>query len=164
MVELVQYNELHKESLIAMLNDPEVLSGLLHLDLPYTEENAKWWINHCKETRGKGDEYLFAIESEGRHIGGIGLHKRAGHNYEIGYWVGKQHWRKGYASEAIRIITDFGFSTLNLVRIHAYVFEHNIASEKALLKNGYELEGLLKKVHEKNGIYYNSKLFSRIKE
>jgi len=55
--------------------------------------------------------------------------------------IGKKYWNRGYATEAIRLILQFGFSDLNLYRIYAGVFEPNIASRKVLEKYGFRQEG-----------------------
>jgi len=80
----------------------------------------------------------------------------------VGYWLGEEYRGNGYASEALNKILDFGFNKLNLQRIHAHVFEENIASEKLLLKCGFEFEGLLKKYHIKGTDIINSKFFGKV--
>lgn len=53
----------------------------------------------------------------------------------------KGEWGKGYGTEAIALITDFGFNTLGLHRIEAGVLNGNIASKKAFIKVGFTEEG-----------------------
>ena len=48
------------------------------------------------------------------------------------------------------MITAYGFDKLDLNRIYAGVFEYNIASMKALEKNGYKKEGIFKNAILKN--------------
>lgn len=157
----MKYNDNHKESLIKLLNNPNVARTLLVVNSPYTEADADRWLIYTKHA----DENVslpFAIEADGVHVGGIGLRKKQfAHCREIGYWIGEPYWNKGYATGAIRLATEFGFNELKLERMQAHVFENNTASEKVLLKNGYEFEALLKKVHEKDGVYFNSKLYGK---
>ena len=70
---------------------------------------------------------------------------------EIGYWLGKSFWNKGYVSEALQRILQFGFEELHLNKIYASHFPHNPASGKVLQKNGFEFEGILKQEVLKNG-------------
>lgn len=161
MVELVKFQDRHKEDLINLINSPAVMKMLPQLDLPYTPEKADEWIARNKAGEGT-DMYVYAIEVSGKFAGDILLYKNFPHNYEIGYWLGEPFWNNGYATEAVRQMTEFGFNKLKLVRIQAHVFEGNTGSEKVLLKNGYEYEGLIKKDFIKDGISYNSKMFARV--
>jgi RimJ/RimL family protein N-acetyltransferase len=159
---LVKYNDTHRESLVQLLDNPNVAHTLLVVNCPYTYADADNWLTYTK-TADENVSAPFAIEADGVHVGGIGLRKKHfGHSREVGYWIGEPYWGRGYATEAIRLITEFGFNELKLERIQAHVFESNIASEKALLKNGFAFEALLKKMHEKNGVFYNSKLFGKV--
>jgi len=60
------------------------------------------------------------------------LHQRAGHCYETGYWIGEPYWGKGFATEALNKVLDFAFDELQIVRVQAFVFEGNTASEEYL--------------------------------
>ena len=68
----------------------------------------------------------------------------------IGYWIGEPYWGKGIATKAIQLMTDYGFQTLDLIKIQAGVFGHNKASIRVLEKAGFKLEGNLKKAAIKN--------------
>ena len=63
---------------------------------------------------------------------------------EIDYWLGKNYWRRGLATEAMRLVLKFGFKKLKLHRIHAHTFEKNIASRKVLEKCGFKIEGIMR--------------------
>lgn len=63
---------------------------------------------------------------------------------EIGYLLGRGHWGKGYATEAMAAFIDFSFSTLNLRRLEATVDVRNVASNKLLERLGFVLEGVLR--------------------
>lgn len=162
MIEIVKYSKKHKDTLLKLLNNKNVSDWLLLVPYPYTKKDAKWWINHCKKLEGNGKDFVYAIENNGEHVGGIALHKNSEHSAELGYWLGEQYWRKGYMVDAIYKILDFGFKEIKLSRIHAYTFEDNISSEKILIKTGFEYEGLLKKYHKKGDTYINSKLYAKV--
>jgi RimJ/RimL family protein N-acetyltransferase len=55
---------------------------------------------------------------------------------EIGYWIGKPYWGKGYASFAVQHLLSFAFNQLQLSRVYAHVLDYNEASKKVLEKNG----------------------------
>lgn len=61
--------------------------------------------------------------------------KEGKYEHRIGYWIGKEFWRRGIASAAVQ-----EFLSLVQVRpLFAEVANHNIASQKVLQKNGFVL-------------------------
>lgn len=93
-------------------------------------------------------ETNFAIEYNGEYVGNIGLVLGSDvycKSAELGYFIGEPYWNKGIASEAIRLITQYAFDTLHLIRIHSDVFEYNAASMRVLSKCGFTLEAISKK-------------------
>ncbi len=71
--------------------------------------------------------------------------------------------RKGYMSEALPPILDYGFSTMKLHRIEALASPQNIPSIKLLQANQFTQEGLLKEHYLINGTYEDSVIYSLIK-
>lgn len=63
---------------------------------------------------------------------------------EIGYELGRAHWRQGFMSEALDAILAFGFEALDLNRIEALVMLDNVASAGLLRGLGFEEEGVLR--------------------
>lgn len=62
---------------------------------------------------------------------------------EIGFWLGRNHWGKGLATEAVRLALKFGFTELELNRIYAWTFEKNIGSKKVMEKCGLKMEKIV---------------------
>lgn len=81
-------------------------------------------------------------------------------NAEIGYWIGEPYWRKGYATDAVKLLLDYAFKELNLLRVYAYVFEYNIASMRVLEKAGFEKEAEIKSSIIKEGQILDEHLYS----
>ncbi|RHW43263.1 N-acetyltransferase [Neobacillus notoginsengisoli] len=104
-------------------------------------------------------------KSESGLIGTIGFnswsikHKGA----EIGYEVHPDYWRKGYISEALRAVFAYGFEAMDLNRIGAVVFPENEASNKLLLKAGFQKEGLLREYIYQNGTPHDAYVYSLLK-
>ena len=163
MLRLVKYNEGHLKYLPGYLSNDNVARWLLLINNPYSEEDAKKWFEFCKANENSTDNYLFAIEADGKFVGGIGLHKRMEHCFDVGYWIAEKFWGKGYATEALRAITEFAFNDLKIDRIQAFVFEGNESSERVLEKCGYEYEGFLRKYHRKGNVFLNTKVYAKIK-
>ena len=72
---------------------------------------------------------------------------------ELGYWIRKEEWNKGYCTEAGKSIIQFGFEHLNLNKIYADHMARNPASGKVLEKLGFKKEGHLKQHFKKWDIY-----------
>jgi len=87
-------------------------------------------------------------------------HKRA----EIAYWLGVPYWGKGYATDAIKKAIDFGFNSIGLNRIWATVMKKNIASNKVLIKNGFNHEGTFSKHDLKWGNFEDVLYYGLLKE
>ncbi len=162
MIDLVPHSLKHRDSLVRLLNNVNVEKWLLQVPSPYTYEDADFWLNKCMSGTERGESFPFAIENEGIHIGGIGLHRKFEHSAEVGYWIGEEYWGKGFGTLALNGIMNKAFNEFNFVRVHAHVFEGNIASEKILSKCGFEFEGLLKKCHKKGDIFFDSKLYAKV--
>jgi RimJ/RimL family protein N-acetyltransferase len=121
-----------------------------YIPFPYTEENAKDFIRHCQS---ESPQYTFAIEFNAEFIGTIGLVKQTDIyklTAEIGYWIGEPYWGMGIATKAVRLITEYGFNELGLIRIYTGVFDFNKASQKVLKKAGFKLECVFEKSVLKN--------------
>jgi RimJ/RimL family protein N-acetyltransferase len=72
----------------------------------------------------------------------------------------KDEWGKGYASEALFLMLQFGFLERGLERIYAYILETNIQSQKLFQKCGFQEEGMLRHSVYKDGKFQNQKVLS----
>jgi len=82
----------------------------------------------------------------------------------IGYALDKQHNGKGYTSEAVRLLVDFGFKELKLHRIEAGVMPHNLGSIRVLEKAGFHKEGIARKNVEIDGKWEDHQVLAIINE
>ena len=75
------------------------------------------------------------------------------------------HWmRRGIATAAIGLITEYGFGERKLVSLFAVPFVRNTASCRALEKNGYVREGLMRKSAIKDGEILDQYLYARVRD
>jgi ribosomal-protein-alanine N-acetyltransferase len=77
------------------------------------------------------------------------------HSAELGYRIAEMACGKGYASDAIRQVLDKAFLELDLKRIEAAVRVSNVASIRALQRNGFSQYGHAKRSFELNGIWHD---------
>ena len=137
-------------------NNPAVALNTLNIPFPYTEKDAINWLNTGYQGLAKGTEFIFGIEHKvsNSFIGGISLKvDKKFNNAEVGFWLGEQFWNLGLMTEALKSILDFGFKVLDLHKIHAHHFAHNIGSGKTMKKNGMIKEGEMVE-HVKKGEQY----------
>ena len=131
-----------------------------YLPSPYTEQDAEAFIQLVKAEK---TPMSFAIEYEKQFCGMVGLVAQSDvyrKTAEIGYWLGEPFWKKGIATVAVKLVTNYGLNTLDFIRIHTGVFEYNTGSMHVLEKNGYEKDGVFKKSIFKNGLIWNEHRYS----
>jgi RimJ/RimL family protein N-acetyltransferase len=93
----------------------------------------------------KKERYVFGIEDRGteKFIGEISLHLDMQKNIaQLSYWVGEPFWGKGFATEAVSVIIQFGFEKLELAMIFAECRVDNLGSEKVLMNNKMTRRGM----------------------
>jgi len=146
------------------MNDPEVTQYLEARFKPNSEETLK---NYVQSLDGHRDNIFLAIvlKKSKNHIGNIKLgpidwNHRCG---DIGIIIGeKEQWGKGYASEAISLMTSYAFRTLNLHKVTAGAYEGNQGSVRAFEKAGFEVEGVRKSHFFYQGQYVDEVLLGMV--
>jgi ribosomal-protein-alanine N-acetyltransferase len=69
----------------------------------------------------------------------------------------------GIASNAVMLLSEYAFETLDLVRLHTGVFDYNKASRRVLEKCGFTLEGIFRKSVIKNGKFFDEYRYAKLK-
>jgi len=121
---------------------------------PYQDGVAEKWIGSHQARFDEGKEAVCAItlKADNELVGAIGLvlsldQERA----ELGYWIGKPYWNRGYCTEAAQAVLRYAFTELRLNRVHAHHFSNNPASGRVMQKNGMRHEGHLRQHVKKWG-------------
>lgn len=130
---------------------------------PYTEADAHAFLERVLE---KKPETSFAIEVSGQAVGCISVILQSDvHRFsaEIGYWLGRDFWRRGIMTEATQALTDWLFENFPLRRIYASSYARNRASARVLEKAGFEYEGCLRASVFKDGETLDQLVYARIK-
>ena len=127
------------------MNDPEVVQFTEQKNKKHTRKNIGLFL---KKTNEDIFSEIYGIFYEKNLIGTIKIgninkiHKTA----EISYIIGnKKFWNKGIATFVVKKICDYIFGKLKLKKIIAGTYSVAISSQKILIKNGFKLEGILKK-------------------
>ncbi|WP_324735806.1 GNAT family protein [Thermococcus sp. SY098] len=128
-------------------NDRDVRRYLSSPDAVFYFEDEVEWYERIRREKERHRVFAVIENRSDSLVGLIGVHKinhKNGHA-EIGYFLSKQYWGKGYATEAVELVLEYCFKWLNLRKVYARVYEYNVASQRVLEKNGFKLVGRLKK-------------------
>ena len=125
--------KINKRSIVSQIGDWEVAKWLSEVPYPYTEKKAKEWLDNINY-----DDLLFSIFINNSLIGGVGLSLEEDNNFDLGFWIGKDHWGKGYATEAAMGLIQYAKEDTNLKQITACYIKGNLGSLNVLRKLGFE--------------------------
>jgi RimJ/RimL family protein N-acetyltransferase len=128
---------------LARLIDDEAIARMTsRVPHPYSLDDAEGFIAYART----GPEKVFAIEKhEGELAGVIGFHGEPA-TPEIGYWIGRPHWGKGYATEAGRAAMDWAHRRWGKRALRAGHFADNPASGRVLDKLGFLYTGEVRRM------------------
>ncbi|QKS71361.1 GNAT family N-acetyltransferase [Paenalkalicoccus suaedae] len=148
------------------VSDPDIAKSTLTIPHPYPEDGATMFLQAVLAKQRAGEIEIFAIvdDKTQQNIGVINLNINVNLNHgEIGYWISKRNWGKGYATEASRAIIQLGFQRLNLHRIYGRAFASNVGSSRVLEKAGLRYEGTLREHLKRDSTYHDTKVYGLLK-
>ena len=112
--------------------------------------------------------YVLSITSkEGNHfIGLIALNFGKAHyrSAEVWFKIHPNFWGKGYSTEALKKLLEFGFKDLQLHRIEAGCAVENVASARILEKAGMTREGMKRKILPIRGEWKDNYFYAILEE
>ncbi len=129
-----------------LVGEKEIAATTMTIPHPYPDGEAERWIgtHQPRFEEGKAATFAVTLRESGELIGAIGLSIKREHSHaEMGYWIGKPYWNKGYATESTQALLQYGFETLGLNRIFAHHMTKNPPSGRVMQKIGMTFEGTL---------------------
>jgi RimJ/RimL family protein N-acetyltransferase len=124
---------------LAAITDETVTSQVDFLPTPFTDNDARALIAGS----GRGDVFHAVRGTEGAGLDGvIGVHRRAGRDYEIGYWFAARARGRGIATEAVRAVVDALAASRPGCSIVAECHPDNQRSYALLRRAGFVSTGL----------------------
>ena len=129
---------------------------------PYTIGDARTFIESVLTAH---PITTFAIDVGGEPVGGIGFSPGTDverFSAEIGYWIGEAFWGRGITTEALRLVSEYAFRDLGMLRLYALPFADNQQSMRVLEKAGYEKEAILRASSVKFGKPRDQALYALI--
>jgi RimJ/RimL family protein N-acetyltransferase len=128
-------------ALFQAIADEAVVRNLATAPWPYRPADAEAFL---ATSRGAGDPVMLVFlrgPSAPELIGTIGFAHRPGGEVELGYWIARRHWNRGYATEAGRAVVRMARDSFRLSRLVAGHFLDNPASGRVLEKLGFRATG-----------------------
>jgi RimJ/RimL family protein N-acetyltransferase len=115
-----------------------------------------------RERRRTKFQLAMTLKPDGRLIGNCGIRMASpgAREADIGYELSPHYWRRGYATEAARVLLAFGFTDLRLHRIWSRCVADNVGSARVLAKIGMRAEGRLREKEYFKGRWWDTLLFA----
>jgi 8-oxo-dGTP diphosphatase len=134
------------EALHSLVNDFEVTRNLTVVPFPYPRQLADEWIASTLAELADGSAYQVAITgrdgSEEMLVGVVGVRlDTATRSGRMGYWVGRQFWGHGVATEAAGRLARWALANLAIDQLVAEVATDNPASASVLRCIGFRQVG-----------------------
>ncbi len=156
-----------EQGFIHSFDSPARQTLQLGIELPTSLELARASLERlvgCKDADGV---IVFAIENlAGELVGGISLHSRDEKNglFSFGIIIYREHRKKGYAQDAVRILLKYGFWERRYQKCDS-ACAHDNAGSIALHKGlGFVEEGRRRRALFCNGVFYDEILFGMTRE
>jgi RimJ/RimL family protein N-acetyltransferase len=132
------------KTVAALVNDRRIAENVARIPHPYKKSDAESFITGANKSGGDA-VFLITLRDE-TIIGACGLTKQdgvvAGPAPELGYWLGVEHWGKGYATEALHAVIDYAFTDLGHPALTAAARVTNPLSRRVLEKCGFQWTGV----------------------
>lgn len=127
--------------------DERIVRNLARAPWPYALSDAEEFVS--TEASILYPSFLLTQRTDGapRIIGGCGLHEQDGH-VELGYWIARDHWGLGYATEAARALVEIA-RAIGHRQLRARHFVDNPASGRVLRKAGFTPSGRMAMLHSR---------------
>lgn len=162
-----KWKESDAPALARALNNKKILDNLRDgLPFPYTESDALDYIQ-AMLSADPNDIFAFAVTADDTAIGSIGVFRQDNihrQTAEIGYYLAEPYQGKGCMTKAVGEACSYVFENSDIIRIFAEPFAYNIPSCRVLEKNGFLLEGTLRKNAVKNGQVLDMKMYAIVRE
>lgn len=163
---LLPLTEAHIPDLARHANDPQIAANLRDVfPHPYTEEDARRFVRDCMEREER--QLCRAVIADGEAVGCVSVQPRSDvyrRSGELGYWLARSLWGRGIMTAAVGEICGEAFRRFDLLRIDAGPFARNAGSRRVLEKNGFCLEGVLRRSVVKNGVVEDACVYSLLRE
>lgn len=135
---------------------------------PNSEDDTREFLTKARSSSQKTNprdfELAIVLRDLNRIVGGCGLHGRRleVREYEIGWTLNPEFWRRGIGSEAVRAVVEYAFLELKAHRLYALIDPENTASVKLAEKVRFRPEGLQRSDRLVRGVWRDSLIYGLV--
>jgi RimJ/RimL family protein N-acetyltransferase len=149
----------------AACQDPEIVRWLALVPQPYTEADARFYVQDCIDAPEERKPFAITDADSGNVIGSIDMRINRMATGHIGYWLAAEARGRGLTSAALRALSRWGIEELGLGRVELVTDPDNIASQRVAEKAGFQREGVLRSMLvERDGSRRDGVMFSLLPE
>jgi RimJ/RimL family protein N-acetyltransferase len=127
------------KAIARLANDRRIAENTRRLPHPYSEDHAIDFVRMAADVQ---NEIAFLIEHHFAAVGAAGIHWREPDLPEIGYWLGFEHWGRGFGTEAARALIDYFFEAFDHELLYGRARVANPMSRNILEKCGFQWTGV----------------------
>jgi ribosomal-protein-alanine N-acetyltransferase len=153
--------------LLEINGDPEVTRFLPYATWQSLDDGVAWLRRmEVLASCGSGQQLVVVRNADSKVVGTLLLFRvdEPSGRLELGYVLGRQHWKQGLMREALESICAHAFSAMSVRRIEAEVNPANTASNRLLQRVGFTMEGTLRKRWVAKGLAYDSNFYGYLVE
>ncbi len=130
------------ERIAALIADYDIVKMLSRVPWPYTVDDARAFVSRVDELDPAFDRPLTIEHRQHGVIGSSGFHTPAESLFpEVGYWIGREHWGQGYATEATTAALGWARDVWGKRAVASGHHADNTASARVLAKAGFLYTG-----------------------
>ena len=107
----------------------------------YSDKELSDYITNAKTDIKVAKQYRFSIDLNSTPIGFIDLFNYTANSAGVGVIITKDYRNKGFAKEALNLLTDYAFVILDIAQLYCGITKDNLESIKLFTSCGFELEG-----------------------
>lgn len=155
------------ETFYAWNADSEAARSGSWIPFPGSKERQRQWAARLATQDGADDSFCFVIETlAGEHVGSLTTHScdRRNGTFSYAIFVAREHQRRGYASEAIRLLLAYFFRELRYQKVTVHVYSFNAASLALHDHLGFTREGRLRRMRYTGAAYADDMIFGMTAE
>jgi RimJ/RimL family protein N-acetyltransferase len=155
----------HLDGLAELGRDPDV-QRFTYVPSPWQEGFERTWLESYDRAHEEGTRAGFAIvdEASEEFLGLAALVQLdlEAREAEAGYIVSARARGRRIAQRALRLVTDWALTELELERVELRISADNLPSMRVAERCGFVQEGILRSVHFKQGIRADVAVYSRL--
>ncbi|MEB3429201.1 GNAT family protein [Citroniella saccharovorans] len=164
-VEIRQITEKDADNLYNLIEKNKAfLSTWMDFFEKVDKNSVVYSIEKWKKSMILGESFEFGIFLNNDIIGMVSLIiEKDGNLADLGYWLGEEYTKNGYATEAVSYVLEFAFTFLSLNKVQIKVHEDNFKSQNIPKRLGFRYDAILREHQRLHGRYVNLFLFSMLK-